>query len=208
MFLYYYLNAKSRNNNDTLLQRVREHIFYVAFRKRRHAKTSSLSLIEFLRAGKGSCPRVITHIIMLVIVIVLHRLRYCIINSRVRTYESSRPDEICFPCLIAGRFRRHSTRRRRMRRSFVHGVRGAGEWSERGGGVGAIIIRFLVSGPASRLCAWFSVRCRWVAVVSYSVESARPHSTHKRHTPHISIRVVGAPIARRSLVRGHDTNNF
>ncbi|CAH1737201.1 unnamed protein product [Aphis gossypii] len=70
---------------------------------------------------------------MLVIVIILHRLRYCIINSRVRTYESSRPDEICFPCVIAGRSRRHSTRRRRMRRSFVHGVRGAGEWSERGG---------------------------------------------------------------------------
>jgi len=45
------------------------------------------------------------------------------------------------------------------------------------------------------------VRCRWVAVVSYSVASARPHSTRKRHTPHISIRVVGASIGH-SFVDG------
>lgn len=105
VFLYYCLNAKSRNNNDTLLYNVFASTYFTwrfvnDGRRRRHSETSSLSLIEFVRAGKGLCPRVITHIIMLVIVIILHRRRYyiiIIINSRVRTYESSRPDEICFP---------------------------------------------------------------------------------------------------------------
>lgn len=64
-----------------------------------------------------------------------------------------------------------------------------------GGDVGAIIIRFLVSGPASRLCAWFSSGAGWLQ--SFRIPSRAlvrtPRASDTRGT-----RVVSALWARRS----------